>query len=163
MNLIKKPTPHFSDREGHGPTLIVIHGDAGKSDAGTVSWLANSESKVSYHYLIGRKGAVYQFVDDKDNAWHAGVSSFLGKRIGNSVNRFSIGVAFANDGTEPYQAIQYKAGGELVAALCKRYGITLDRVVGHNVVSPGRKTDPWKHFDWDAFRCEVGKHSGSAT
>lgn len=160
MNVIQRPTPNKSARDGKKPTLIVIHGDAGKSDGGTVAWLANPASKVSYHYLIGRKGAVYQFVPDSENAWHAGVSVFKGERVGNSVNKISIGVSFANDGTEPYQPVQYEAGGELVAALCKRHAIPLDRVVGHDVVSPGRKTDPWKHFDWDAFRCEIGKHSG---
>lgn len=160
MNVIRKTTPHKSARNGKKPTLIVIHGDAGKTEGGTVAWIADPASKVSYHYLVGRKGAVYQFVEDGDNAWHAGLSSFHGEGVGNSVNRISIGVAFANNGTEPYQPVQYTVGGQLVAELCKRWGIPLDRVVGHDVVSPGRKTDPWKHFDWDAFRCEIGKHSG---
>lgn len=161
MNVLKKPTPHYSGRSGQKPTLIVIHGDAGKTDAGTVSWLANSQSEVSYHYLIGRDGTVYQFVDDLSNAWHAGVSEYKGEKIGVSVNRFSLGVAFANNGSEPYRKIQYEVGGELVAGLCKRHRIPLDRVVGHDDVSPGRKTDPWKHFDWGAFRCEIGKHTDS--
>ena len=30
-----------SSRDGRRPTLVVLHGDAGKSDAGTIAWLAN--------------------------------------------------------------------------------------------------------------------------
>lgn len=163
MTIIQKPTPHHSSRDGHKPTLIVIHGDAGKTDQGTISWLAAAESKVSYHYLVGRDGKLYGFVPETQNAWHAGVSKYKGEEIGNSVNRISIGVAFANNGLghEAYNAVQYEKGGELVAEICKRHGIPLHRVVSHADVSPGRKTDPWSWFDWEAFRCEFGKHTAA--
>lgn len=160
MKIVQKPTPNFSTRVGQKPTLIVIHGDAGTTDAGTVEWLASKKSAASYHYLVGRKGTVFQFVDEKLNAWHAGKSEFQGEKIGGSVNRFSIGVAFANNSTEAYRPIQYEVGGELVADICKRHGIKLDRITGHNIVSPGRKSDPWPHYDWVAFMGEVRKHMG---
>ena len=161
MRIKQKPSPHHRSRGGSKPTMIVIHGDAGHSDAGTVSWVTNVVSKVSYHYLIGRDGTVYQFVPESEKAWHAGVSEFKGETVGNSVNPFSIGVSFANDGlgNEAYRPIQYEVGGELVAAICKRHGIPLHRVTTHSVVSPGRKTDPWGWFDWSAFLCEVGRHT----
>lgn len=151
--MIAAPSPNRSSRDGHKPTMIVIHGDAGTSDAGTVSWLKNPDSNVSYHYLIGRDGAVYQFVPDSEKAWHAGKSWFHGEEVGGSVNPISLGVAFANNGRgdEFYTREQYREGGKLVAALCKAHGIPLHRVRGHFEVSPGRKSDPWSWFNWRTF------------
>lgn len=154
--MIRFKTPNQSSRGGERVRLIVIHGDAGNSDKGTVEWIMADESDVSYHYLIGRAGDVFWFVDEALAAWHAGESKWPGctiERPGRkpTVNPSSIGVAFANNGKEPFRDEQYKAGAKLVASLCKQYGIGRDRVVGHNQVSPGRKTDPWPHFDWKRF------------
>ena len=143
-------------REGAKVKLIVIHGDAGKSDIGTVEWIAGP-GKVSYHYLVGRDGVIYQFVDEKEKAWHAGVSEWPECTVNKSVNSNSIGVSFANDGKEAYKPVQYTAGARLVAEIMARHGIAEKMVLGHADVSPGRKSDPWKHFDWSYFRSLIAK------
>ena len=159
MNVVAKHSPNFSSRKGKVPRMVVIHGDAGRSDAGTVSWVQNPISRVSYHYLIGRDGTVYQFVPDDLKAWHAGDSAWAGA---SSVNNFSIGVAFANDGTgqESYRVRQYGIGGRLIAELCRKHQIPCHMIRGHSEVSPGRKTDPWRWFDWPAFYTAYGMWSG---
>lgn len=144
-------SPNRSSRAGNPIRLLVLHGDAGKSDGGTVSWIKDPTSKVSYHYLVGRAGGIYQFVPESEKAWHAGLSSWPECTVGNSVNACSIGLAFANDGTEPYKDIQYEAGAKLAAQICKRHCIPVHLIRGHYEVSPGRKTDPWQHFDWFRF------------
>lgn len=151
--MIDKPSPNKSTRRGYKPSLIIIHGDAGSTDAGTVEWVCNPKSQVSYHFLIGRDARVYQFVKETEKAWHAGVSKFHGEEIDGSVNPISLGVCFANNGRgdEFYTTEQYKAGGELVARLSKTFGIPLHRVRGHFEVAPGRKTDPWPWFNWRTF------------
>src|SRR5438876_9996349 len=45
--------------------------------------------RVSAHFLIGRDGAVMQFVSANERAWHAGASSFGGRE---RCNDFSIGI-----------------------------------------------------------------------
>lgn len=155
--MVDAPSPHQSDRRGHHPCMVIIHGDAGKTDAGTVSWIQYSESKVSYHYLIGRDGETYQFVPEDRRAWHAGTAEWGGKT---DINSISIGVSFANDGTEPYKPVQYKVGGKLVAEICERHKIPCHLIRGHYEVSPGRKTDPWDHFDWGEFYRWFGLYSG---
>jgi AmpD protein len=45
--------------------------------------------KVSSHLLIKRNGAVVQFVQFADKAWHAGVSHYRGR---DNCNDFSIGI-----------------------------------------------------------------------
>lgn len=160
MTFKKRPSPNQSSRKGHLPGVVILHGDAGKSDEGTVSWIESETSKVSYHYLIGRDGAVYEFVPESEKAWHAGKSFLDGYTVAGSVNPVSIGVSFANDGEESYRALQYKVGGELVADICRRHGIPAHLILGHCDVSPGRKTDPWPHFDWAAFYRWFGLYSG---
>lgn len=162
MIILRHETLHQSDRLEYVPKLVIIHGDAGRSDDGTVEWIKSEKSKVSYHYLVGRTGKVHQFVDESKKAWHAGISHWPGFTVQKSVNAQSIGVAFANDGAEAYRPAQYEAGAQLVAEICKRHGIALGRVLGHADVSPARKTDPWKHFDWTTFRALLTKRGVAA-
>lgn len=149
MTVKERPSPNHNARPaGVRPDLILIHGTAGRSDAGDLSWLCAPESEVSYHYLIGRDGAVYRLVDDERRAWHAGRSAWEGRA---DCNDYAIGIGLSNDGAEPYTAAQYAALGELVRDIRSRFDIPLRRIVGHHHVSPGRKTDPWYHFEWGRF------------
>jgi N-acetylmuramoyl-L-alanine amidase len=159
--MILKPSPNKSTRGLHRPSLVIIHGDAGSTDKGTVEWVCNPLSKVSYHWFVGRDGTLYQFVQETDKAWHAGVSQFHGEEILGSVNPISIGVCFANNGKgdEFYTAKQYEAGGKLVAQICRDHAIPLHRVRGHFEVSPGRKTDPWPWFNWKRFYSSFAYYS----
>lgn len=153
MPILKRPTPHFNARPEQQPDCIVLHADAGKSDASTIAWLADPTSKVSYHYLIGRDGRTYQFVDDHDRAWHAGVSEFKGRK---NCNDFSIGVAFANDQKgEAFTDAAIDAGIALVADLCQRHHIATDRITTHAVIAPGRKHDPGPLFNLGSFLAQV--------
>jgi N-acetyl-anhydromuramoyl-L-alanine amidase len=110
------------------------------------------ELRVSSHLLVARDGGLTQFVRFTDRAWHAGQSSY-NDRI--ACNDFSIGVELEGVDTIPYEAAQYHALAEVVAALCDAYPrLSAGRVVGHSDISPGRKTDPGPAFDWQrAHRC----------
>lgn len=151
------PSPNFGPRpNGSGPSLVVLHGTAGATTAGDLSWCTSPQSKVSYHYLVGRTGRVYQLVKEGARAWHAGVSKWGGR---SNVNDFSVGVALSNRGPfptpEPYPEAQLEAAAWLVASILKRRGLDSSRLVGHMDVSPGRKTDPYDHFPWVDFRVRV--------
>lgn len=159
MTYVDRPSPHHSSRGHHAPEMVVIHADAGQTEEGTLSWLEHPDSRVSYHWLVGRDGKVYRIVPEAEKAWHAGESAWPGMTVGNSVNPTSIGVAFANNGTEAYREAQYKAGAEIVADAMERYGIGLGLVRGHNEVSPGRKTDPYVTFQWRTFYGWLGMYA----
>ena len=133
-------SPHFNSRpKGAAIRVIVLHADAGASDRGTLDWLVNPDSGVSYHALIGRDGTLYQIVDLKKRAWHAGKSHWNGKT---NVNDFSLGLAFANrhDGKEKLTEAQMAVGIATVQAWAGRYPI--EAVVTHAMIAPGRKKDP---------------------
>jgi N-acetyl-anhydromuramyl-L-alanine amidase AmpD len=101
------------------------------------------EYGVSPHYLIDREGNVYQLVSDKNIAYHAGESKMPDGRT--NVNNFSLGIEIMTTEDASPSAKQYSALKDLISLLKKNYRIT--NILGHNQISPGRKTDPW-NFDW---------------
>ncbi|RPJ78712.1 MAG: N-acetylmuramoyl-L-alanine amidase [Alphaproteobacteria bacterium] len=118
-------------------------------------WLANGVPdngtvvKVSTHYLIGRDGDVIQFVDEKDTAWHAGVSNLNGRAINGSCNDFSIGIELVGGQWVAFTDKQYESLIGLTKGIIKRNPeITKETIVGHEEIAVGRKIDPGKMFDW---------------
>lgn len=160
MKIIQRPSPHHNERptgERGKVSAVVLHGTAGASVEGDVSWLQKPESEVSYHFVIGRAGEVYQCVQEGRRAWHAGVSVWDGVP---DLNDYSIGIGLSNkgpiggdcrNGGEPFPTPQVFAAAELVVDICARYRIPWRRVLTHAQVSPGRKTDPWLHYPWGEF------------
>jgi len=109
--------------------------------------------RVSSHLVIHRDAAVSQFVRFTQRAWHAGRSSFEGR---SACNDFSIGIELEGTDTLAYEASQYAALAQIVAALCSAYPrLSAARLVGHSDVAPGRKTDPGPAFDWPLARALI--------
>ena len=133
-------SPNRNNRPmGAVPRVIILHATAGRSDAADVRWCCNSESKVSYHTIIGRDGTAYHIVPPNARAWHAGVSEWQGVK---DVNGVSLGLAFSNkhDKAEMLTAAQIATGQDLVRKWCERYPI--EEVTTHAAVAPNRKHDP---------------------
>ena len=110
--------------------------------------------KVSSHFLVRRGGEILQFVPVARRAWHSGDSEFKGR---NAVNDFSIGIELEGMENSSFESTQYESLTVLTRLLMNTYpAITLDRIVGHSDIAPGRKTDPGPHFDWLRFREKLG-------
>ena len=133
------PSPNHNTRGAQAVKVIVLHADASPNEKGCLSWLQSSESKVSYHALVGRDGKVYTVVPYDRRAWHAGKSEWNGHK---DVNGVSIGVSFSNknDGKEPLTEAQKAACKAVVKDIRARYGPV--PVTTHAKVAPGRKNDP---------------------
>ena len=110
-----------------------------------------ANQKVSSHFLIARSGELVQFVSTQKKAWHAGVSSFLGRE---KCNDFSIGIELEGDGDTPFAEVQYQALSNLINQLTKAYPLL--QFSGHSDIAPERKTDPGIYFDWKKFQKETG-------
>lgn len=168
------PSPNCDDRPpGAGITLLVVHnislppGQFG--GAAIVALFTNRldpaahpyfatirQLRVSAHFLIGRAGALTQFVSCTRRAWHAGASSWRGQE---HCNDFSIGVELEGTDALPYEDAQYRVLARLTRALRRRYPI--DDVAGHQDIAPGRKTDPGPAFDWARFQRLLAASPGS--
>jgi N-acetyl-anhydromuramyl-L-alanine amidase AmpD len=137
----ERRSPNRKARPANTPiTLCVLHASAGRSDTGDLSWICSPQSKVSYHYLVTRDGTIHELVDPREQAWHAGVSEWQGRKF---CNAYSIGVAWANrhDGTEPLTAAQIAEAKAVIREWLKKYP-TIEAIATHKDVAPGRKTDP---------------------
>jgi AmpD protein len=111
--------------------------------------------RVASHLVIRRDGNITQYVSFAQRAWHAGQSSYNGRE---ACNDFSIGVELEGTDTLAYEAVQYQALADAIAALCAAYPkLTPARLVGHSDIAPGRKTDPGPAFDWPHARCLIAE------
>ena len=120
------------------PEAIVLHHSDG-SYLGGCEWIANPASKVSYHVLIARDGRRTVFGDDTDRCWHAGVSSWLGRK---DLNSWSLGVAWdGNTYNNPLGEDAMNSAIEYLAPRMKKWNIPMNLVLTHQQVAPTRKTD----------------------
>ncbi len=101
------------------------------------------EYGVSPHYLIDREGDIYQLVNDKNIAYHAGESKMPDGRT--NVNNFSLGIEIMNTESSNPTEKQYQSLNKLISHIKNNHKIK--SILGHNQIAPGRKTDPW-NFDW---------------
>lgn len=151
--ILQRSSPNQGRRPiGGAVDAIVLHADGSPRLSSSLNWIMQSASKVSYHYLVGRAGHVYECVAPTRRAWHAGVSEFGGVK---DCNNFSVGVCLSNDQkAEPFADAQLEAGARVCAMLMHRFpGITLERITSHAVVAlpPGRKVDPGPRFPLTVF------------
>ncbi len=169
------PSPHFNERpEGVAPNLVILHnislppGEFGTGDVkdlflGTLDTSKDERLndleglRVSSHFFVSRAGVIEQFVSCEKRAWHAGVSSYLGR---DNCNDFSIGIELEGTDDVDFEDAQYRSLVKLFSALSKRYGI--DAIVAHSDVAPGRKTDPGPHFDWERLQKEKAQFGSPA-
>ena len=105
--------------------------------------------QVSAHLFIEKNGAVTQFVNFNDRAWHAGQSSYLGKA---NCNDFTIGIELEGDDFSPFSDEQYHVLAQIIFAIYQAYPATHRHLMGHSDIAPNRKTDPGEFFEWRRLR-----------
>ncbi len=145
---ISLPPSQFS-KESTGHYIVDFFQN--KLDANAHPYFAEiAGQKVSSHFLIARSGELLQFVSTQNKAWHAGVSSFMGRE---KCNDFSIGIELEGDGESAFEDAQYKTLTSLVQKLEAIYPNL--QFAGHSDIAPGRKMDPGIFFDWQKFQKET--------
>lgn len=151
-------SPNFGDRRGghDAPSMIIIHYTGMKTGKAALERLCDPAAEVSAHYCIEENGDIYALVDEDKRAWHAGVSAWEGE---GDINSASIGIELVNPGHEwGYRAfpdVQITALIALTRDIRGRYDIPVSRILGHEDVAPGRKTDPGELFPWDRYRAAL--------
>lgn len=140
-------------REGQKVDRVVIHVADG-TYGGTNAWFADPVCNTSAHFTIAMDGRVAQNVPLTDTAWHSGLWA---------MNLRSVGIEHEGQPSKgPWtpSALQLAASAELVAGLCRQFGIPADRahIIGHFEVIPGRAARagcPGKTWPWDAYMADV--------
>ena len=146
--ITKYKSPNYNSRKNSKIRLIIIHYTALKNTSDAVSYLCNKEKKVSSHYLISQNGTVYNLVQEKFRAWHAGQAFW--KEI-TDINSISIGIELDYNPSGENNKFSFKmidSLKKLILKLQKKYKIDKNNILAHSDIAPFRKKDPGKHFPW---------------
>jgi N-acetylmuramoyl-L-alanine amidase len=141
-------SPNFDTRR---PQLVVLHHTTNDDAQTALSTLTDPALKVSSHYLIARDGRIVQLVDERERAWHAGLSWWGGHA---DLNSSSIGIELDNNGREPFAEPLITSLLALLRDIKQRLNIPVANFIGHGDVAPGRKVDPSTFFPWQRLAAE---------
>ncbi|MGI4776307.1 MAG: N-acetylmuramoyl-L-alanine amidase [Janthinobacterium lividum] len=136
-------SPNYSFRTAPISFIIIHYTERNFKDS--LALLCNYKKKVSAHYLIKSSGEIFNLVEDRLSAWHAGLSHWQGI---DKINEHSIGIEIENLGDENFPPIQMEACIDLCNMLSQRYNIDKNNIIGHSDIAPDRKIDPGIFFDW---------------
>ena len=162
------------------PDYVVIHYTATKDANSAISWFMNTSSnpdRIAAHIVLDYDGTITQLVPFNQKANHAGTSTWDGVDFFNS---HSVGIEIVNPGFAgkqindkvikashkhkfwtdkefsfwyTYKPAQIKALYKICKLLFETYHLV--NAVGHDDISPGRKSDPGPAFPWDDFKKNV--------
>jgi N-acetylmuramoyl-L-alanine amidase len=132
--------------------LVLHYTVSNRADSITIL----TQKEVSAHYLVTDDPVpvIYNLVDEKNAAWHAGNSSW---KNFTQLNNSSIGIEIVNPGWKdtpngrvytPFSQAQVNAIIPLVRDIVTRNRIAPENVLGHSDIAPLRKQDPGPMFPW---------------
>ncbi len=109
--------------------------------------LNDLKSEVSCHYLVSRRGKIFNLLCPKLKGWHAGVSEW--KNVKN-LNDYSIGIELENKGHEHsytnFTDSQYHEVKKLINFFKFNFFIKDKDIIFHSDIAPNRKKDPGEKF-----------------
>jgi N-acetyl-anhydromuramyl-L-alanine amidase AmpD len=169
---IWRPSPNYSTRST-GIHYVIIHTcESGYS--GCWSWLTNSTSQVSAHYVVNESGSeISQLVREASKAWHIGANYDCANNGGHDcqnngiqANNLTIGIehgGYASSTSWPVGQID--ASAKLSCDISKAHAIPRDRFhfVGHGQLQPYNRTDPGANWPWTDYMNRINSHCGVST
>ncbi|QRO00669.1 N-acetylmuramoyl-L-alanine amidase [Archangium violaceum] len=173
---IWRPSPNYGARPT-GSTgdvqIVVIHTCEG-SYSSCWSWLTNSASGVSAHYVVNESGSeISQLVREADRGWHVGASydcnlngGVMCGLQGVSVNHFSVGIEHGGYASQTsFPAGQIDASAKLTCDITKGQAIVRDsyHIVAHGRLQPASRTDPGPNWPWSSYISKVQGYCGTTT
>lgn len=179
-----RPSPNRTiGRPGARIRAVVLHISQGSYASG-VDWLANPQSGVSAHFIVGEDGAVTQLVDTADTAWANGLTyrkgawyNSRGRRVtptwrlltpDTPVNASTISIEHAGYTDRPRPPAQVSAVIGLLAWIARTEGlppyVVGETLIGHaHLDSVDRPQCPGPHVDLAAYAAAANAHRRPAT
>ena len=146
--ITKYNSPNYNSRNKSKIQLIIIHYTALRNTKKAITYLCTKEKKVSAHYLISQNGIIYNLVNEKFRAWHAG-QSFWQDVV--DINSFSIGIELdynPNGKNNKFSSKMISSLKKLILKIKNKYKINKKNILAHSDIAPFRKKDPGKYFPW---------------
>jgi N-acetylmuramoyl-L-alanine amidase len=115
-----------------------------------------TQQQVSAHYLLtdDPQPVIYGLVDETQQAYHAGLSSWKGYTM---LNTSSVGIEIVNPGWKdtpqgrvyaPFPPAQIDTLLVLLKDIVQRNHVAPENILGHEEIAPQRKQDPGPMFPW---------------
>lgn len=166
-------SPNQSSRGGASVDFIIVHACEG-SYAGCWSWLTNSASGVSAHYVVKEDGSeVRQLVDEDEKAWHISANYDCGynadvecERNGTSMNTVSVGIEHGGYSSQSsWDDGLVERSAALACGVAERHGVVRDsyHIVGHGQLQPWNRSDPGGAWPWSDYLAEVDAACGGSS
>jgi N-acetyl-anhydromuramyl-L-alanine amidase AmpD len=171
---IWRPSPNYNTRPAGslgGVQMVIIHTCEG-SYTSCWSWLTNTQSQASAHYVVNESGSeISQLVRESSRAWHIAAtyncslnSNVLCGLNGYSSNNFTVGIehgGFASQTSFPVGQID--ASARLSCDISKAHGIARDRFhfVAHGQLQPYNRTDPGPNWPWTDYMNRINAACGA--
>ncbi len=152
--ITKYKSPNYNSRNKSKIKLIIIHYTALRNTKEAITYLCTKEKKVSAHYLISQNGLVYNLVNEKFRAWHAG-QSFWQDIV--DINSFSIGIELDYNPygkNNKFSSKMISSLKKLILKIINKYKINKKDILAHSDIAPFRKKDPGKYFPWKLLENE---------
>ena len=147
----------FKTRSAKYPIdTVIIHTMQGTLK-GTVRWFQKERSvPTATHYCVGKNGEVVQMVPEQYLCYHAGAKNSPGW------NSRSIGIeheGWIDNRDGPPSTAMLEASAKLVAWLCSKYNISINRnrIIGHIEVPTATHTDPGDEWPWSTYMEMINK------
>jgi len=170
MQITQRPSPNRNTgRQGQVPDFIVCH-ITGGSFTSAINTILNAANQVSYHFVVGRDGAIVQAVNIEDTAWANGTTNSGDNRDNRhstipavrerrrNANQFTVSIGFADSSGGELAAAQLSAGVDLIGHIRSEvrriYGFSIpvarSNIVGHFEINPlTRANCPGPRFPFD--------------
>ena len=149
MKLIHKfKSLNYDKRNNKKISFLILHYTALPSITDSIKYLCDKKNKVSCHYIISQNGKIYNLVDEKYRAWHAGQSAWL---LEKDLNSASIGIELdfsTINNNNKFSKLLIESLISLLKYLKKKYKIDKKNILGHSDIAPYRKIDPGGKFPW---------------
>ena len=141
---------------------IVVHYTANSGDTAqnNLDYFARAKTGTSAHYFVD-ENEVCQSVQDTDTAWHCGSKN---PRHPYCRNANSIGVEMCNSVGGVPEAVRDRTA-DFVRQKMAEYGIDVDHVLTHYLVTGKRCPAPWvdNPSEWETFKAMLEGDDGEVT
>lgn len=141
---------------------IVVHYTANKGDTAknNLDYFARAKTGTSAHYFVD-ENEVCQSVQDTDVAWHCGSKN---PRHPYCRNANSIGIEMCNSVGSVPEAVRDRTAA-FVRQKMAEYGIDVDHVLTHYLVTGKRCPAPWvdNPSEWETFKAMLEGDDGEVT
>lgn len=178
MKITRRMSPNRNiGRQGWQPDMIVCHITEGTFD-GSVTWITNPVSQVSYHFVVACDGRIVQAVDICNTAWANGTtrnndnrdsrhsSLHMVRERGVNANLYTVSIGFEGRLAETQGALtqeQLEAALWLIAHIREEirclysvqgtlFPLSRQHIVGHHEITPQTRPNcPGPKFPYDVI------------